>query len=75
MINVIWPSIMESYGDTMQQAGFGDLSPVVLIAVVGLAPIGEELIFRGMTIHYLEKTGAKFWLINIIQAFLLHCFI
>ena len=70
LLNVLWPSIMESYGDTMQQAGFGNLSPVVIIAVVGLAPIGEELIFRGMTIHYLEKTGAKFWLINIIQAFL-----
>lgn len=70
VINIIAPSLVEAYAETMQEAGFDTGSPVIFIAAVCLAPIGEELIFRGMTIHYLEKTGVKFWLVNVIQALL-----
>ena len=30
--------------------------------------IAEELIFRGLTVEYLKRAGAFFWVINILQA-------
>ena len=38
--------------------------------VTVLCPIGEELVFRGVTLKLLKRTGAPFWVCNIIQAFL-----
>lgn len=70
MVYRIAPSLIEQYGDLMSKSGLGELTPPAFVAAVILAPIGEEIIFRGLTIHYLERTGAWFWLVNSIQALL-----
>jgi membrane protease YdiL (CAAX protease family) len=43
---------------------------LAILAVVLLAPIAEELLCRGVILHYAMKATPKFWLANIIQALL-----
>lgn len=70
LVNVLTPETMEKYAETLQNVGIGNQSLISIIAVTILAPIGEECIFRGITLRLLEKTELKFWIINIIQALL-----
>lgn len=64
------PEMIEAYNQLMEEAGITELSVLSVFASVILAPIGEEIIFRGLTIEYLKKAGARFWVINVIQALL-----
>lgn len=72
-VQVIPQSVLESYMELMESAGFGE-SIVTTIAAVCLAPIGEELVYRGVCMYYGERFGAglgetkAFWIANIIQA-------
>ena len=59
----------------METAGMGQ-NTITIVASVLLAPMGEELLCRGIIMHYLSKMsdgmGSKrmaFWTANIIQAF------
>ncbi len=70
------PQLMESYQELMESAGLG-VNAWANAAAVILAPLGEELIFRGVIFHYARKavTGMKspkkaFWIANCIQALL-----
>lgn len=72
-------NIMNSYLEMMEQAQMGT-NIVSIIAAVFLAPIGEELIFRGVLFHYCKKAvedmsnrTAAFWIANIVQAFFFGC--
>ena len=64
------PTWIESYSEMIEQSGLGELSILSTIATLILAPIGEELSFRGLTYKYLRRAGAGFVLANIIQALL-----
>lgn len=70
---IIPASVMESYAALMEMAGFGE-SVLSTIAAVCLAPIGEELVYRGVCLYYAEKFVEKidktkaFWIANAIQA-------
>ena len=72
LLLTIWqlaaPNMIEAYNQMMEEAGIAELSVLSVIATVILAPVGEEIIFRGLTIEYLKKAGAGFWVINVIQA-------
>ncbi len=72
LLLTIWqlaaPDMIEAYNQMMEEAGIAELSVLSVIATVILAPVGEEIIFRGLTIEYLKKAGAGFWVINVIQA-------
>ena len=46
------------------------MSLPIIIYTVLLAPIVEELIFRGLIHHYFEKAGLAFWIANLLQAIL-----
>lgn len=74
LLLTIWqlaaPDMIEAYNQMMEEAGIAELSVLSVIATVILAPVGEEIIFRGLTIEYLKKAGARFWVINVIQALL-----
>lgn len=66
-INPVW---MENYEKLMETAGLSDsISVWMFIYAVLLAPIGEELMFRGVSMRC-YRAVFPFWLANIIQAFL-----
>lgn len=72
-VKVIPQSVLESYMELMEAAAFGE-SLLTTIAAICLAPIGEELVYRGVCMYYGERFGAglgetkAFWIANIIQA-------
>ena len=63
------PSIVEEYAEMAQNTGMGT-SPFAIIAAVCMAPIGEELLCRGVCLHFGKKALGKFWYANILQALL-----
>ena len=72
-VYVIPESIVEGYIEMMEMAGFGE-SVLTTIAAVCLAPIGEELVYRGTCMYFAEKfvsglnKNKAFWIANVIQA-------
>lgn len=62
------PDIMADYEEMLEVAGLNNLSLYVMLTAVILAPIVEELCFRGCTIKTAQRAGLPFWLINILQA-------
>ncbi|MFA9464221.1 MAG: lysostaphin resistance A-like protein [Velocimicrobium sp.] len=62
----IAPSALESYKQVIETLGMGN-SLLSLVYVVVIAPIGEELVFRATTMHYL-KQHLTFFAANLIQA-------
>lgn len=68
LVENILPDVMAEYEELMDLAGLNDLSVFVMLTAVILAPIVEELAFRGCTIGMAEKAGLPFWVINIFQA-------
>ena len=66
---LLFPDMVEETYAMMEQSGIGT-NYMVIFATVLLAPIGEELIFRGLTMKYAEKAFRRFWAANLLQAFL-----
>ena len=77
-MSVLYPlipsSIMEAYEEMMQSAGIGE-DPLAIFAAVCIAPIGEELIYRGTCMYYANRLTEDmpdrrkaFWVANCIQA-------
>ena len=71
---IIPESIVEAYETMMENAQMGE-SAIAIFAAVFIAPIGEELIFRGVVFYYAKKavTGMSnktvaFWIANCVQA-------
>lgn len=54
-IGMLRPDWMQSYADLIDTTGIGSLSPLTVIYAVIIAPISEELIFRGVTFGYAKK--------------------
>lgn len=73
LVYLINPKWYDTYESLMENIGFSDVSWVLALYSVIIAPISEELIFRGVTMHYAKKT-MPFWLANIFQAFLFGVF-
>lgn len=64
----IFPNTMEAYSDMIEKSGLSELTLISTIATLVLAPIAEELVFRGMTFKLARKLTKSFWVANIIQA-------
>ncbi|MEG2440578.1 MAG: CPBP family intramembrane glutamic endopeptidase [Acetivibrio sp.] len=60
------PELMENYKQLVQSLGMGN-SLISLLYIVVIAPIGEELVFRGVVENYMKK-HIKFITANIFQA-------
>ncbi len=74
IVSSIFPSWLEAYEQLMESAGMGEEIPVLMmIYSVCLAPIGEELIFRGVTMR-IARRAFPFWAANLIQAVLFGAF-
>ncbi|MBO5337993.1 MAG: CPBP family intramembrane metalloprotease [Lachnospiraceae bacterium] len=68
------PAAIESYMELMEAAGLG-VDAFAIFASIFLAPIGEEIVCRGITYHYAKKIVADmnnrrvaFWIANALQA-------
>lgn len=68
IIYIVKPSLLWNYMRLMQAAGIGSSGILAIIATVILAPIGEELLCRGIMLKLAGKVTDKFWLANCIQA-------
>lgn len=76
LVYVVAPQLLENYMEIMENSGLGVNFWANMAAVI-LAPLGEELIFRGVAFFYAGKavSGMKnprmaFWIANCIQALL-----
>ena len=64
------PGLLASYNELITASGLTGFTTLSIIATLIIAPVNEEILFRGVSFGFLKKAGLKFWLINIIQAFL-----
>lgn len=65
----IHPAWLEQYTNLIETVGFEDASPILALYSVFIAPICEELIFRGVTMKYAQK-AMPFSIANVFQALL-----
>ncbi|MBE5883038.1 MAG: CPBP family intramembrane metalloprotease [Lachnospiraceae bacterium] len=68
------PNAMAAYMELMEAAGMG-VDIFAILASVLLAPIGEEILCRGLTYYYAQKAVSRmnnrhvaFWIANSLQA-------
>jgi membrane protease YdiL (CAAX protease family) len=74
LVSSVFPKWLEDYEAMMENAGMsGDIPLFMMIYSVCLAPISEELIFRGVTMR-LAQRAFPFWAANLIQAVLFGVF-
>ena len=74
VVSTVFPSWLEAYEELMESAGMGnEITIFMMIYSVLLAPISEELIFRGVTMR-IARRAFPFWIANIIQAVLFGAF-
>lgn len=72
-VSFINPRWYKTYEELMNGIGFDNVTLVLGIYAIIIAPISEELIFRGVTMGYAAKI-MPFWVANIFQAFLFGLF-
>ena len=70
LLSIAFPSWLAEYEMLTERMGFSEAAtlPLVLYAVI-LAPICEELAYRGLTFRY-GRSMMPFWPANIVQALL-----
>ena len=74
IVAMIFPSWLDEYMALLENAGLnGEVPLLMMIYSVCLAPISEELVFRGVTMR-IAKRAFPFWIANIIQAALFGIF-
>jgi hypothetical protein len=69
IIYLIMPDTLSHYMELLQNSGITGGTLEAFVTTVILAPIGEEMLCRGITLHLAEKVSEKFWIANCIQAF------
>ena len=74
IISMIFPSWLEIYEELLETVGLGEnITLIMFIYSVLMAPISEELIFRGVTLRIAQR-ALPFGLANILQAALFGIF-
>lgn len=73
LVAFINPNWYTTYEDLMNNMGFSEVSWVLALYAIIIAPISEELIFRGVTLHYAQRI-MPFWIANAFQAILFGIF-
>ncbi|MCD7981619.1 MAG: CPBP family intramembrane metalloprotease [Clostridiales bacterium] len=66
---VLRPDWLTTYNALMESAGYNDLTPLLLVYSVILAPVTEELIFRGLVFRF-ARCALPFWVANVWQTLL-----
>ena len=68
IVNILFPAALKSYMELMEKMDLGN-SWIALVMTVLMAPIGEELIFRGVIMGYGKRIMPFVW-VNLLQAVL-----
>lgn len=68
IVGILLPSVMEKYLRLLETMDIGN-SVLTLVVTVLLAPVGEELIFRGVIMGYAKRL-MPFFVANFLQAVL-----
>ncbi len=68
VLEMLFPHLLQGYFELMETAGVTEMTPVIFVATVILAPIGEEALCRGIIFRLAGKVSSKFWVANCIQA-------
>lgn len=68
LIYIINPDLLQNFMELMELAGITEFTLISFITTVILAPMGEELLCRGITLRIARKVSNRFWIANIIQA-------
>lgn len=68
-ISVLKPTWYSAYDSLMESAGMDDITILLALYSLIVAPVCEELIFRGVTLHYAKKVF-PFWAANLFQSLL-----
>ena len=68
IVALAFPDAMAAYSELVETVGIGETTWISLLATVILAPISEELLFRGLTLRFLRSAGVKFAIANVLQA-------
>lgn len=68
-MSVCFPKVIQSYVQSMEMVQLSNAT-LMYIATIFLAPVGEELLMRGLTLNIAQKCTKHFWVANVIQAFL-----
>ena len=66
-IGTLNPTLMSRYNEQMSSQGYDNLSVMLLVYSILLAPIVEELVFRGLVFRF-ARHAMPFWFANILQA-------
>lgn len=69
IVSWIEPSLLYNYNSSTDSAGYNSITLMLAVYTVILSPIGEELVFRGLTYRFARK-ALPFWGANILQAVL-----
>lgn len=70
LLSVLMPKWLEQYEKLMESAGMDNsITPLMLFYAVIMAPLGEEIAFRGVTMR-LARQSLPFFFANLLQAFL-----
>jgi membrane protease YdiL (CAAX protease family) len=74
-LGIVFPEWLVVYEQLMQTSGFAAENPSVSLLVITilygciLGPVTEELVFRGLSLGYMKKSGT-FFSANLVQALL-----
>ena len=69
IVSELRPDWMSTYEAILESAGYSSVTILLLAYALILAPIGEELTFRGLTYRFARR-ALPFWAANILQALL-----
>ena len=67
VVSWINPSLLYNYKSSIDSAGYNSITIMLAVYTIILAPVGEELVFRGLTYRFARK-ALPFWGANILQA-------
>ena len=67
LTELAWPGAVEAYQELTEAAGFDSPTVSILLYGVLIGPLAEEMIFRGVTLHYFKR-AVPFWIANLLQA-------
>ena len=69
VIDIVFPEALRSYQEMITQSGLVETSFLSIVCTAVLAPVGEELLCRGIILRLARKVSMRFWIANFIQAF------